>query len=153
MTTKKSTGDNMQPCLTPLPTTKGAERVSLCSTRHLTPLYVDLMTDTNFLGIPLLLSANQRHSLSPLSKEFLKSTRTNANRNGIQHFARWLSAVCQCGQRKMIQLCLPAHDLWWNKDAILFDPVWPCRWFWRLGPRHIFLANYRKSLDYPFLEF
>ena len=57
MTTKTSTADNMQPCLAPLPTTKAAERVPLCSTRHLAPLYVDLMTDTNLLGIPLL-----RHS-------------------------------------------------------------------------------------------
>ena len=53
MTTKNSTGNNMQPCLTPLPTTKGAERVPLCSTRHLAPLYVDLMTDTNlFFSVP-----------------------------------------------------------------------------------------------------
>ena len=43
----------MQPCLTPLPTTKGAERVPLCSTRYLAPLYVNLMTDTILLGIPL----------------------------------------------------------------------------------------------------
>ena len=48
MTTKNSTGDNMQPCLTPLPTTKDAERVPLCSTLHLAPLYVDLVTDTIF---------------------------------------------------------------------------------------------------------
>ena len=58
-TTKNSTGDNMQPCLTPLPTTKGAERVPLCSTQHLAPLYVDLMIEINLLGIPLLLSAIQ----------------------------------------------------------------------------------------------
>ena len=53
MTTKNSTVENMQLCLTPLPTRKGAERVPLYSTRHLAPLYVDLMTDTIFLGIPL----------------------------------------------------------------------------------------------------
>ena len=75
MTAKNSTADNMQPCLTPLPTTKGAERVPLCSTQHLAPLYVDLMTDTILLGIPLLLSAIQRISLSILSKAFSKSTK------------------------------------------------------------------------------
>ena len=57
MTTKNSTVDNMQPCQTPLPTPKDAERVPLCSTRHLAPLYVDLMTDSILLGMPLLLSA------------------------------------------------------------------------------------------------
>ena len=49
---KNSSVDKMQPCLTALPTTKGAERVPLCSTRHLAPSYVDLMTDTILLGIP-----------------------------------------------------------------------------------------------------
>ena len=71
-----STGDNMQPCLTPLPTTEGAERVPLCSTQHLVPLYVGLMTDTHLLGISLLLSAIQRPFLSALSKTFSKSTKT-----------------------------------------------------------------------------
>ena len=76
LTNKNCTGDNMQPCLTPLPTAKAVERVPLCSTRHLAPLYVDLMTDTILLGIPLLLSAIQRTSLSTLSKAFPKSTKT-----------------------------------------------------------------------------
>ena len=31
--------------------------------------------------------------------------------------------------------------------------VWPWRSFWRLRSRHRFLANYRKSLDYPFWNF
>ena len=86
MTTKNSTSDNMQPCLTPLPTTKGAESLPLCSTRHLAPLYVDLMTDTILLGIPFLLSTIQ--SLCTLSKAFQSLQKPNANRNGIQHFAR-----------------------------------------------------------------
>ena len=76
MTTKNSTSDNMQPCLTAVPTTKGAERIPLCSTRQLAPLYVDLMTDTNLLGISLLLSAIQRSSPSTLSKAFSMSTKT-----------------------------------------------------------------------------
>ena len=71
-TTKNSSDDNMQPCLTPLPTTNSAERIPLFSARHLAPLYVDLMADTNLLGIPLLLSAIQRPSLSTLSKAFFK---------------------------------------------------------------------------------
>ena len=74
MTTINTTGDNMLSCLFPLPTTKAAERVSLCSTRHLAPLYVDLMTDTNLLDIPFLLSAIQSPSLSTLSEAFSKST-------------------------------------------------------------------------------
>ena len=37
--------------------------------------YVDLMTDTNLLGIPLLLSAIQRPSLSTLPKAFSKPTK------------------------------------------------------------------------------
>ena len=35
ITTKNSTGDNMQPCLPALPTTKSAERVPLYSIQHL----------------------------------------------------------------------------------------------------------------------
>ena len=80
MTTKNSTGDNMQHCLTTLPTTKGAEREPLCSTRHLAPLYVYLMTETILLDIPLLLGAIQRPSLSMLSKAFAKSTKTKPER-------------------------------------------------------------------------
>ena len=76
MTAKDSTVDKMQPCLSLLPTTKGAERVPLCSTRHLAQLYVDLMTDTILLGIPFLLSAIQRTSLYTLSKAFSKSSKT-----------------------------------------------------------------------------
>ena len=57
-------------------------------------------------------------------------------------------------QRKKIQLwSLHAQDLWWHKDGLLSGPVWAWRSFCRLRAGHIFLANYRKSLDYPFLEF
>ena len=64
ITTKNSTGDNMQPCRIPLPTTKGAQRTPFCSTRHLAPLYVDLMPDSNLLDIPILLSAIiQKHAV------------------------------------------------------------------------------------------
>ena len=87
MTTKNSTGDNMQPCLTPLPTTKGAESVPLCSTRHLEPLYFDLMTDSYLLGISLLLSAIQRPSPSTLSKAFSKFTKTRCK-------SELYSAIC-----------------------------------------------------------
>ena len=150
MTTKNSAGDNMQPCLTLLPTTKVAERVPLCSTRHLAPLYADLMTDT----ILCFFSVPSRGHLHPhCQRPFQCLQKSNANRNGIQHIARWLSAACQCGQRKNIQIwSLPVHDLWWNKEGLLSDAIWPWRWFWRRfwSTRHIFLANYRKSLDFPF---
>ena len=79
MTTENSTADNMQPCLTPLPTTKDAERVPLCSTQLLAPLYVDLMTVTNMLGIPLY---------PRCQRPFQSLQKPDENRNGIQHFAR-----------------------------------------------------------------
>ena len=88
ITNKNSTGDNMQPCLTPLPTIKAAERVPLCSTRHLAPLYVDLMTDTILLGIPLPLSAIQRLLNPGCQRPFQSLQKPVANRNGIQHFAQ-----------------------------------------------------------------
>ena len=121
LTTKNSTGGNMQPCLTPLPTTKGAERVGLCSTRHLAPSYVDLMIDTNLLGILLLLSAIQRLSLSTLPKAFSKSTK-NANRNGIQHsvFSMINRSVFMWSTPEDPGL-KPSPDVWWNKDGLLYS--------------------------------
>ena len=95
MTTKNSTVDNMQPCLTPLPTTKAAERVALCRTQRLTPLYVDLMTNTNLLGFPLLLSAIQRSSLYTLSKAFSKSTKTRCK-------SKRYSALCSMIIRRVL---------------------------------------------------
>ena len=84
-TTKNRTGDNMQTCVTPLPTTKGVERIPLCSTLHLAPLYVDFMTGTYLIGIP---PSSQCHpeTIYILAVESLQ--KADANRNGIQHFAR-----------------------------------------------------------------
>ena len=83
ITTKTSTGDNMQPCLNPRPTTKGAERVPLCSTRHLAPLYFDLICYVSFFSVP------SRGPLYPrCQRPFQSLQKPDANRNGIQHFAR-----------------------------------------------------------------
>ena len=98
MTTKNCTGDNMQPSLTPLRTTKGAERVPLCSTRHLA-LYVD----TILLGIPLLLSAIQRTSLSTLSKSFSKSTKTKCK-------SERYSALCSMINRSSVLMWSTQED-------------------------------------------
>ena len=91
MTTKNSTDDNMQSCLTP----KGAQRIPLCSTRHLATLYVDLMTDTNLLAIPLLFSAIQKPFLCMLSKTFSKSTKTRCK-------SERYSALCSMINRSVL---------------------------------------------------
>ena len=104
MTTKYSTGDNIRTCLTPL-STKGAERVPLCSTRHLAPLYVTLMTDTNLFGIALLLSAIQRPSLSRLSKAFSKSKKTRCKSDRYSALCSMINVVNQ-KSRSMSEACL-----------------------------------------------
>ena len=140
MTNKNSTGDNMQPFLTPLPTTKGAGRVPLCSARHLAPWHYFVRYSPSFQCHPEDLSI---HTVKGLFKVY---------KNQMQ-IGTVFSTLLD-GQRKKIQVwSLPGHDLWWNKDGLLSDPIWPWGWFWRLRARHIFVANYRKSLDYPFLEF
>ena len=78
----------MQPCLILLPTTKGAERVPLCRTRYLAPIYVDLMTDTILFDILLLLSAIQSPVYPRCQRPFQSLQKPDANRIGIQHLAR-----------------------------------------------------------------
>ena len=39
--------------------------------------------------------------------------------------------------------------LWWNKDGLSSDPVWPWRWIWRLRARHIWYHD--NDIIGPFL--
>ena len=85
----------MQSCLTPLPTTKSAERVPLCSTRHLEPLCVELMVDTNLLGMVFpLFSVQSRGLLYPCCQRPTKTRCKSERWVNMVNTSRSSSAAC-----------------------------------------------------------